>query len=586
MHQPDNQPRHSLYYRYQVHPAAPRPAAPVARVPVLVVGAGPIGLALALDLARQGVRVLLVEAQQQVCEGSRAIVFTRRSMEILQQIGADEAISRQGLPWRYGTSFYRDQPVFRMKAPHDPDDRFFPMINLQQQYVEEALVALCAAQPLIELRWGHAVTALRRNEAGGAQAGAEIEIDTPEGPYVQPADWVVACDGARSTVRQLMGLKMSGAAYEGRFVIADIRVDLPFPTERRAYFDPPWNPGNTVLMHREPHGLWRIDYQLPPGETPEQALEPASLKSRIDAQLAMVGAAGARWQLDWCSVYSARAMTLDSYVHQCVCFAGDAAHMLPIFGVRGANTGWQDGQNLAWKLAATVHGLAGPGLLASYSEERVAAAREIVDEAGKSTRFMTPPTRGFRLLRDAVLSLALSQDFVRPLFHWRTSRPHDYAGSSLNTPGDDNALFGAGPAAGASMANVRLDADVYLMDGRRPGFVLMTFGDAALGAELRALLDSWRARGLALQHWQIRAPLHDGPADPPGAPEPHEPDRATTPDADRVVAAGAARVWSRYGVARAGAAYLLRPDQHVAACWLGLDASRLEAALHRALARP
>jgi 3-(3-hydroxy-phenyl)propionate hydroxylase len=583
MHQPDNSPRQSLYYPYQVHPAAPRPVAPLERVPVLVVGAGPIGLALALDLARQGVRVVLVEAQQQVCEGSRAIVFTRRSMEILQQVGADEAISRQGLPWRFGTSFYRHQPVFRMEAPHDADDRFFPMINLQQQFVEEALVALCAEQPLIELRWGHAAAALQRNEAAGEQAGAEIEIDTPDGPYVQPADWVVACDGARSTVRQLMGLKMSGAAYEGRFVIADIRVDLPFPTERRAYFDPPWNPGNTVLMHREPHGLWRFDYQLPPGETPEQALEPASLKARIDAQLAMVGAAGARWQLDWCSVYSARAMTLDSYVHQRICFAGDAAHMLPIFGVRGANTGWQDGQNLAWKLAATVHGLAGPGLLDSYSEERVAAAREIVDEAGKSTRFMTPPTRGFRLLRDAVLSLSLSQDFVRPLFHWRTSRPHDYAGSSLNAPGDDDALFSAGPRAGAAMANVYLGVDAYLMDERRPGFVLMTFGDAPLAVELSAMLAVWRARGLALQHWRVRRTDQGDQADPADQTARRLPMDEAVPE--RVVTSGAARVWARYGVAQAGAAYLLRPDQHVAARWIRLDAARLDAALARALAR-
>jgi 3-(3-hydroxy-phenyl)propionate hydroxylase len=470
-----------------------------------------------------------------------------------------------------------------MEAPKDDNDRFFPMINLQQQFVEEALVELVAAQPLIELRWGHAVTGVTRND----ELGAEIEIDTPDGPYVQRADWVVACDGARSMVRQLMALKMVGAAYEGRFVIADIRIDLPFPTERRAYFDPPWNPGNTVLMHREPHGLWRIDYQLPPGETPEQALAPASLKARIDAQLEMVGAAGTRWQLDWCSVYSARAMTLENYVHQRICFAGDAAHMLPIFGVRGANTGWQDGQNLAWKLAATVKKIAGPGLLASYSEERVAAAREIVAEAGKSTRFMTPPTRGFRLLRDAVLSLSLSQAFVRPLFHWRTSRPHDYAGSSINAVNDDDALFNTGPTVGAAMANVKLAADDFLMDDRRPGFVLLTFGDKALTPELIQTLGHWRSRGLALLHWQVdRGADEDSLGTAAAAPAElasvsvtavHQPDRRIH---DR-----AGRVWTRYGVDRAGAAYLLRPDQHVAARWMTLDAPRLDDVLKRALAR-
>ena len=115
-------------------------------------------------------------------------------------------------------------------------------------------------------------------------AQAEIElVDTAEARYVSRG-----------------GLKLEGAAYEGRFVIADIRIDLPLPTERLAFFDPPWNPGNTVLMHREPDSIWRVDYQLPPGETPEQALEPASLKARIDAQLALIGHAGVPWELVPC----------------------------------------------------------------------------------------------------------------------------------------------------------------------------------------------------------------------------------------------------------------------------------------------
>jgi 3-(3-hydroxy-phenyl)propionate hydroxylase len=262
--------------------------------------------------------------------------------------------------------------------------------------------------------------------------------------------------------------------------------------------------------------------------------------------------------------------------------------MLPIFGVRGANTGWQDGQNLAWKLAATIKQLAGPGLLASYSEERVAAAREIVDEAGKSTRFMTPPTRGFRLLRDAVLSLSLSQDFVRPLFHWRTSRPHDYAGSSLSAMNDDDALFGAGPSVGAAMANVKLGVDDYLMDERRPGFVLLSFGDAGLAPELQAGLQRWRRRGLAMRHWQVgqgKPRSTEATLPPDGAVDAKALGGAEVAGADRHIADPTGRVWARYGVERAGAAYLLRPDQHVAARWLMLDVYRLDAALSRALAR-
>jgi 3-(3-hydroxy-phenyl)propionate hydroxylase len=462
MHQPHAEPRQSIYYDYQVFDAwlpSAHPEPEAYTTPVVIAGAGPIGLFAALELARHGVRCVLLESERQVSEGSRAIVFTRRSMEILQQVGVADRISQNGLPWRFGNSFFRGQRVFRMEAPHDADDRFFPMINLQQQYLEEYMVDAVRAQPLIDLRWGNRVTEFTQNADGVA-----LTVDTPEGPYTLHTGWLVAADGARSGIRSFMDLKLEGNSYEGRFVIADIRVDLPLPTERLAFFDPDWNPGNTVLMHREPHGIWRIDYQLPANETPEQALAPESLKSRIDAQLAMVGHAGVPWEMDWCSVYSARALTLPDYVHGRVLFTGDAAHMLPIFGVRGANTGWQDAQGLMWRLALVAQGVAPHKLLGSYSQERVGAAREIIDEAGKSTRFMTPPTPGFRLLRDAVLSLSLTQPFVGPLYHWRTSRPHEYGQSSLNAAGDDNLLFKTGPANGAPPQNVQLGADDYLLD--------------------------------------------------------------------------------------------------------------------------
>ena len=232
-------------------------------------------------------------------------------------------------------------------------------------------------------------------------------------------------------------------------------------------------------MHREPHGIWRVDYQLPPGESPEQALRPESLKARIDAQLEMIGFAGTPWEMDWSSVYSARTLTLPDYLHGRVVFTGDAAHLLPIFGVRGANTAFQDAQSLGWHLAYTVRGLAGPDLMRSHSAERVGAAREIIEESGKSTRFMTPPSRGFRVLRDAVLSLSLTQAFVRPLYHWRTSRPHQYTDSALNCRDDDDALFEAGPAKGAPPSNVCLAPGDYLLDHLGGGFDLLYFTSAA-----------------------------------------------------------------------------------------------------------
>ena len=561
MHQPATQPRSSIYYDYEVHqPWLPSKNAPQERKPVAIVGAGPAALVAALKLAHLGVPSVVLASELQVSQGSRAIVFTRRSLEILQDVGVADRVTGIGLPWRFGNSHYRGQRVFRMDAPHDEDERFFPMTNLQQQYLEEYLLDACKANPLIDLRWGNKVERIQQQPDH-----ALVEVDTPEGPYPLEAQWLIACDGGRSGIRTAMGLQMEGASYEGYFVIADIRCDLPLPTERLAFFDPDWNPGNTVLVHREPYGIWRVDYQLPAGETPEAALEPESLKQRIDATLAMVGYPGIAWEMDWCSVYSARTLTLPDYVHGRVIFAGDAAHLLPIFGVRGANTAFQDAQSVGWHVAMVVQGLADEKLLSNYSAERVGAAREIIEEAGKSTRFMTPPTRGFKLLRDAVLSLSLTEEFVRPLYHWRTSRPHEYSHSALNATGDDNLLFHAGPALGAPPQNVRLGANDYLLDHVGPGFTLLyATGPGGLPAGVCGVIDATRAKGVPLRVIAVGSASDVDGAD------------LTLPDTD-------GRLRCRYGMQANASAYLLRPDQHICARWITVDATRLAAALAKAL---
>jgi 3-(3-hydroxy-phenyl)propionate hydroxylase len=302
-----------------------------------------------------------------------------------------------------------------------------------------------------------------------------------------------------------------------------------------------------VLMHREPGGIWRIDYRLPDGESPEQALNPESLTARINAQLAMIGAAGKPWTLDWSSVYSARALTLPDYFCGRVGFVGDAAHVLPIFGVRGANTGAQDCQNLAWKLACVVRGWAGATLLNSYSAERVQAAREIIHEASRSTRFMTPPTRGYRLLRDATLSLSLSQSFVQPLLHWRTSRPHEYPDSPLNADDSEDSFLGC-IEIGAPVKNIRLGPDSYLLDQLSADFHLIYVGGRSIPAWVAPAVDEIRRHGPTLR-------------------------LITDPE----------RIGAQLGVGEGW--YLVRPDQHVCGRWRQLDAARLRAAMDRALSR-
>ncbi|HYD65424.1 FAD-dependent monooxygenase [Azospirillum sp.] len=567
MHAPDAKPRASVFYEYAIHPyrRPPEMDGNAVRHPVVIVGAGPIGMVTALDLARFGVPSVILEQELQVSHGSRAIVLTRRSMEILQQVGVAGPFLAKGLQWSRGRSFYRGREVYQMVMPHDADDRFLPGLNIQQQYIEEYLVDAVERSGLIDLRWGSKVLAVRQDDDS-----VTLRVDTPDGEYDLTAGWAVAADGGRSAVRRLMELRMEGRSYPGNFVIADIQAKLDLPTERLCFFDPDWNPGNNVLVHRQPDDLWRIDFRLPDGETAEQALEPDLLARRIELVLGMIGKR-VPWRLDWATVYSANTLTLPDYVHGRVLFTGDAAHLLPIFGVRGANTGFQDCNDLAWKLAFVVQGKAPRGLLETYSSERVQAAREICEEGGKSTRFMTPPTRGFRLMRDAVLSFTLSEEFCKDLLHWRTSRPHTYAHSPLNSFADEDRAFTGGPACGEPLRNVRLGEGDYLFDHFGTGFHLLVFAGAdGLGEGQRALLRQAGELGVQLGVPMVRVILAAAPT----------PEMAAL--AEAVLADPGGRAAAKYA-AGPGAAYLARPDTHVCARWRSATAGDVAHAVRVAM---
>jgi 3-(3-hydroxy-phenyl)propionate hydroxylase len=565
MHIPSSETRASVFYNYKIHPYQHPSEMDGERAakPVVIVGAGPIGLATAIDLARFRVPSILLEEDLQISEGSRAIVLTRRSLEILQQLGVGKPFLEKGLPWSHGRSFFRGREVYKMVMPHDPDDRYLPGLNIQQQYMEEYLVGFCKSNPLIDVRWGHKVIAVSQSDAA-----VRLSVDTPQGEYDLISDWVVAADGGRSTVRKLMHLRMEGRSYPGHFVIADIKARINLPTERLCFFDPAWNPGNNVLVHRQPDDLWRIDFRLPDGETAEQALEPALLRGRINSVLDMIDQK-TEWQFDWATVYSANTLTLPEFVHGRVLLTGDAAHLLPIFGVRGVNTGFQDCNDMAWKLAFVIKGWSSRSLLDSYSTERVQAAREICEEGGKSTRFMTPPTRGARLLRDAVLSFSLSEDFLKDLMHWRTSRPHDYHNSPLNSFPEADAAFDGGVACGQALRNVKLGADDYLFDriGSGAGFHLIVFvGEGGLTEKLEEILTVTAGQPYPV----IRVIVGAGaPAD-----EPH---------AELTIIDVEGRISSKYAAA-AGTVYLVRPDLHVCARWRECTSQQLVQALRQAVA--
>lgn len=270
--------------------------------PVVIVGAGPVGLTLAMTLARAGIRCVVLENDDRVSSGSRALGLSRRTLEIWTALDAADLVVQFGKRWSGGRSFFAGQTILQFEMPDDPLMWHRPMLNLQQCYSEHFLVARVEASPLIDLRWQSRFAGLR-------QKGDHVwmEVETPQGKYALQARYVAACDGARSGVRAAMGLSLEGASYEADYVIADIELATDAPAERRCWFDPPSNPGLSVLMHGQPGGIWRLDYQLGAGEDPRQAIDPARAHQRIQQHLDYIGEHGA-WRLDDVSHYPSTAV--------------------------------------------------------------------------------------------------------------------------------------------------------------------------------------------------------------------------------------------------------------------------------------
>ena len=301
--------------------------------------------------------------------------------------------------------------------------------------------------------------------------GVDLEIEDPYGRYTLTADWVLAADGARSPMRKMRGLRLKGDNYEGRYVIADIQMPHDYPTIRRALFDPDCRRGATILIHKQPDNIWRIDYQLGADEDEGDAIKEETVRASVTAVLDEIGYES-DWQLEWWSIYSANTLALDEYRDGRIFFIGDSAHIVPIFGVRGLNNGLADAHNIAWKLAYVMQGKAAPPLLASYTPERRGATLDVFANASRSARFMTPPTRGWKVMRDAALNLALSHSFAGQLANPRQMTPYTYCDSPVVCADDPE--FKSGPQVGAMLPEARI-GDGYLTGKLGAGFSVLVF---------------------------------------------------------------------------------------------------------------
>jgi 3-(3-hydroxy-phenyl)propionate hydroxylase len=511
------------------------------RHPVVIVGAGPIGLTAALDCAARGIAAVVLDDNNTVSIGSRAVCYAKRPLEVWDRLGVAERMVEKGVSWKVGKVFFKDDPVYSFDLLPEADHKMPAMINLQQYYLEEYMVEACGREPLVDLRWKHKLLSLVQHDDHVA-----LTVETPDGVFAMQTQWLIAADGANSDTRRLVGAEFGGQFFQDRFLIADVVMKAAFPTERWFWFDPPFHRGQSALLHKQADDVWRIDFQLGWDADPTEAKKPENVIPRIREMLGP----DAEFELEWVSVYQFACRRVDRFRHGRVIFTGDAAHQVSPFGARGANTGVQDIDNLTWKLKLVLDGAAPESLVDSYHDERAHAADDNLRASTRSTDFITPKSRASRVLRDAVLELAAEAPFARRLVNsGRLSTPTPYLESPLNTP-DADAFEGAmRPGAPCADAPVTVAGRPgWLLNHLGGGFVLLAFGDVPADDVAVAV------GGVAARVLRVGRDLADA----------------------RGLLA------ERYD-ARPGTVYLIRPDQHVAARWRAFDAARVQAALARAI---
>jgi pentachlorophenol monooxygenase/3-(3-hydroxy-phenyl)propionate hydroxylase len=519
---------------------------------VLVIGAGPVGQTTALLLARWDVPVILLDRRpRRDAVGSKAICQQRDVLDIWESVGAGARIAGEGLTWTVARTFHRNRELFSYPVA-DPGDSGFPVfVNISQTRTEQILDECIAAQPLIETRWDHEVVRLDQDEQG-------VRAHLADGRVVAGAH-AVLCSGARAeALREPLGIRFDGNSFDDRFLICDIRADLPgWADERRFYFDPEWNPGRQILIHPCPDSTFRIDWQVP-GDYTLDTLAAETTDGRLETRIRAIIGEDTDYDVVWSSVYRFHSRCASRLRVGRILLAGDAAHLVAPFGARGLNSGVADAENAAWKIAYVHRGWAGPDLLESYHDERHAAARENIAVTTDTMNFLVPRTGAHRTHRLDVLDRA-GRDVAAQaeVNSGRFAEPFWYVESPLTTPDPGRPVTGRPqrghrpvPAPGVLLPDCSIQHPRHrrLRELAREGFVLL-HGD-----------EPDRGVSSGVEH-DIPGPVlvaHAGRLDPTGA-------------------------LARSLRLEPGEVWVIRPDAHIAATLHTPERTELAAAAHRAM---
>lgn len=441
----------------------------------VIIGAGPVGLALALDLARKGHKVVILSQFDFIAGGSKAICFSKQTLDIFDRLGVGQKMIEKGVKWNTGKLFWKDsrEPIYQFDLLPDRNKKNPAFINLQQYYVEDFLIDALEQMDNVDLRWGHKVQNLEINHNI-----VSLGIRTDEGNYKLTTDYLLACDGSKSTIRSALGLDFRGRTFEDNFLIADIKFKgkqaEERPSERWFWFDPPFCKGGTALLHKQPDNVWRLDFQLGRNIDRKSAILPENVTPYVKGMLGD----DVEFEKEWYSIYTFRCCRMEKFVHGPVIFIGDSAHLVSPFGARGANSGLADAENIAWKLDHVLRGLAPRTLIETYNDERVPAADENIMHSSRSTDFMSPRVQASLDFRNAVLELSSKYVFSRPFINsGRLSTPTPYRSSPLSTPDTEHWTNGPRPGEVCIDANLKTANSAWILESVGNDFKVLQFGE-------------------------------------------------------------------------------------------------------------
>ena len=397
----------------------------MATAPILIIGGGPVGMTAALLLAKYDIPSVILEASPQRDPiGSKALCMQRDVLDILERVGCGDPLLQEGVTWTMGRTYYRHHELFQITFPEVGDNHYPPFVNVGQDRTEYWLEKAVAADRKIDLRYGHEVVGIDQNER---EVVVTVEVDG--GTETLSGQYAVGADGSRSVTRKLIGAGFPGKSFSDQFLICDIRADLGFANERRFFFDPEWNPDRQVLIHPQADSVWRIDWQVPP----EFDVDAEEANGGLDQRIRKI-VGDQDYEIVWKSVYRFHQRIADRFRVGRVFLAGDAAHIVSPFGARGLNSGVQDAENLAWKLAYVIDGWAPEALLDTYELERRAAAEENLAITGRTMEFLVPSTDEQWQRRRETLEAAVDNPNARTMVDsGQLAEPYVYADSPLTT---------------------------------------------------------------------------------------------------------------------------------------------------------